>query len=457
MKRTITALILALCIALGIVPTTACAAHSGAQQIAVRVVRGGEHGQIALSASTAAPGETILLTADPEDGYLAEVSAVSTGSVPAAPEYRGLDTYAVTMPEGNLTLEVSFLPAGGRSHPVQTSVNDDLWGAVTVSRNRAREGEAVRIEVIPAPGFVLERIRAEDSRGREAEGIFLGTEEGVIRYEARMPGSALSIRAVFAPDPRQSGGYRAAVTVDTGLGGGAWLDTETACPGEIVALICEPDPGYRPARISGVEELTDVGDGVWIFPMPPADVEVHVLFLREENPFLDINETQFCYDSVLWALEQGITEGIDARHFGPTQQVTRAAVVTMLWRHAGCPAPDSGENPFRDVPAGSWYEAAVRWAVQEGITTGLSTDTFGPAEPCTRAQTVTFLWRSLDKPQQSRRGIPFTDVEPESWYTGAVLWALEQGITTGLSTDTFGPGEICLRAQLITFLHRAQG
>ena len=119
--------------------------------------------------------------------------------------------------------------------------------------------------------------------------------------------------------------------------------------------------------------------------------------------------------------------------------------------------PDSGENPFRDVPAGSWYEAAVRWAVQEGITTGLSADTFGPAEPCTRAQTVTFLWRSLDKPQQSRRGIPFTDVEPESWYTGAVLWALEQGITTGLSADTFGPGEICLRAQLITFLHRSQG
>ena len=455
MKRNITAWLLVLCLILGILPT-ACAAGDPEQSVTVRVVRGGEHGQIALSAATAAPGETVLLTADPEDGYLAEVAAASSGSVPAAPEYRGLDTYAVTMPQGALTLEVSFLPAGGSSHPVQTAVNNPLWGTVTASRTQAREGEAVRIQVAPAPGYILDYIQAADSQGREAEGVFLGEEGGTVRYEARMPGSALSVRAVFAPDPRLGDGYRACVTVDTGLGGGAWLDAETAAPGEIVALICEPDPGYRVARISGVEELTDVGDDTWIFPMPPADVEVHVLFLREENPFLDINETQFCYDSVLWALAQGITEGIDTRHFGPAREITRAEAVTMLWRSAGCPQPGPGENPFRDVPAGCWYETAVRWAVQAGITTGLSADTFGPNEPCTRAQTVTFLWRCLDRPEPARRSIPFTDVEPEGWYAGAVLWATEKGITNGLTESTFGPGETCLRAQLVTFLHRAQ-
>lgn len=455
MKHKLTALILAICVTLGILPGRAWASGDGEGSISLRVIRGGEHGRVSLSAATAGPGETVLLTADPEDGYLAEIAAISTGSVPEMPDYQGLDIYAIPMPDGDLTLEVSFVPAEGSSHPVEITVNEPDWGTVTVSRTQAREGEAVLIDVTPAPGFVLENIRAEDSRGREAEGIYLGGDDGTIRYEARMPGSALTIRADFAPATGETA-YRASVTVDTELGGSAFLDTETACPGETVVLICVPDPGYRVARVTGTEELIQVGSNTWIFAMPPADVDLHVLFLRTENPFLDVNETQYFYDSVLWALVRGITEGIDGHHFGPGYEVSRSAVVTMLWRHAGCPKPAPWKNPFTDVPAGSWYEQAVRWAVQCGITTGLSDGTFGPAEPCNRAQVVTFLWRYIGQPHPGRTENPFCDVEDGSWYTQSVLWALENGITTGLSDDTFGPNNTCLRAQLVTFLHRSQ-
>ena len=455
MKHKIIALILALCAALGILPARACAAGTVEGKVAVRVVWGSDHGRVALSETTAAAGETVLLTADPQDGYLAEVIAVGTEAIPEVPQYQGLDTYAITMPRGDLTLEVSFAPASGKHNPVRTAVNNSQWGTVTASRTEAKAGEAVRIDVTPAPGCTLERIRVEDGRGKEAKGYYLGESGGTIRYEAVMPGSELSIQAFFARES-QSIEYRATVTVDTGLGGSAWLDTGTAIPGEVVALVCRPASGYRVAQVTGAEGLKDVGDNTWIFAMPSADVELHVLFLRKDNPFLDINETQYCYDSVLWALKRGITEGIDEQHFGPQRPISRAAVVTMLWRCAGCPEPDAGALSFRDVPAGSWFEKAVRWAVQRGITTGLSADTFGPNESCNRAQAVTFLWRYSGCSEVKNGKLPFSDVETGSWYAQAVQWALEKGITTGLTADAFGPNESCQRAQLVTFLHRAQ-
>lgn len=455
MKHKLIALMLALCAALGILPGRVCAAGSGEGKVTARVVWGSDHGRVALSETSAAPGETVLLTADPKDGYLAEVIAVGTEAIPQPPRYEGENIYAVTMPRGDLTLEVSFAPAPGQNHPLRTSVNNSQWGAVTASRTQAKAGEAVRIEVTPAPGCTLDHIRVEDGRGKEPTGIYLGESGGTIRYEAVMPGSELSIQAFFARES-QPAEYHAMVTVDTGLGGSAWLDTETAVPGEVVALVCQPESGYRVARVTGADGVKNVGNNTWIFAMPPADVELHVLFLRKENPFLDINETQYCYSSVLWALNRGITEGIDDQHFGPERDISRAAVVTMLWRCAGCPEPNAGTQPFRDVPAGCWFDKAVRWAVQRGITTGLTADTFGPNESCTRAQAVTFLWRYSGRPEPNGGKSPFADVEQDSWYAQAVRWAVETGITTGLTADTFGPRQFCQRAQLVTFLHRAQ-
>ena len=179
-----------------------------------------------------------------------------------------------------------------------------------------------------------------------------------------------------------------------------------------------------------------------------------VPLLLSSNPFVDVNETHFFYESVLWAVEQGITSGISATEFGPTLTCTRAQVVTFLWRYAGSPKPASARNSFTDVEVGLWYSDAILWAVEQGITSGISSTQFAPNQPCNRAQVVTFLWRFQQQPEPSGAGKPFTDVESGSWYEKAVLWAQERGITTGTSATTFSPNGLCQRAQVVTFLYR---
>ena len=219
-------------------------------------------------------------------------------------------------------------------------------------------------------------------------------------------------------------------------------------------LTCQPEPGYRVAQVTGAK-LTDNGDNTYSFVMDAAAVALKVLFLRRNNPFLDVNETHFYHDSVLWALENGITNGVDATHFGATSECNRAQVVTFLWRAAGSPAPLSDENPFTDVPAGTYYTDAVLWAVENGITNGLTADTFGPTATCNRAQVVTFLWRAAGSRNSGLTENPFADVAAGSWFEQPVLWALENGVTTGASATTFNPNGQCLRAQVVTFLYRA--
>jgi hypothetical protein len=184
-------------------------------------------------------------------------------------------------------------------------------------------------------------------------------------------------------------------------------------------------------------------------------VELKVLFLRRDNPFLDVNETQFYHDSVLWAVENGITNGVDETHFDPMGVCNRAQVVTLLWRAAGSPVRGRAENPFTDVPDGVWYADAVLWAVENGITNGVSADRFAPDEVCNRAQVVTFLHRAGGSPDPELEENPFSDVDQRSWYADPVLWALEKGVTTGASDTTFNPNGQCLRAQVVTFLYRA--
>ena len=173
------------------------------------------------------------------------------------------------------------------------------------------------------------------------------------------------------------------------------------------------------------------------------------------NPFADVLRNQFFYESVLWAVENGITNGVDATHFGPYLFCNRAQVVTFLWRAAGSPAPVSRENPFVDVPEDSWYTDAVLWAVENGITNGLTADTFGPNEQCNRAQVVTFLWRANGSKVVDAEN-PFVDVPANAFYRDAVVWALQNGITTGASATAFDPNGICMRAHVVTFLYRAE-
>ena len=175
------------------------------------------------------------------------------------------------------------------------------------------------------------------------------------------------------------------------------------------------------------------------------------------TPFNDVVEGQFYEAPVAWALEKGITAGISATEFGPNAACNRAQVVSFLWRAADCPEPTSMACPFTDVKKGSFYEKAVLWAVEEGITSGTSATTFGPNEPCNRAAVVAFLWRAAGQPQPGDAALPFTDVSASAWYAAPVLWALENGITAGISATQFGATTTCNRAQVVTFLYRAFG
>ena len=187
---------------------------------------------------------------------------------------------------------------------------------------------------------------------------------------------------------------------------------------------------------------------------------IEVIFMKAGgNPqtgvFVDVATGSYYEDAVDWAVENGITTGVSASRFDPNGVCTRAQAVTFLWRAAGSPAPRSRTMPFADVPAGSYYYDAVLWAVENGITKGTSDTRFSPDATCSRAQIVAFLWRSEKSPAASSRN-PFTDVKPGAYYLDAVLWAVENGITKGTTAMKFSPDADCTRAQIVTFLWRCK-
>ena len=176
-----------------------------------------------------------------------------------------------------------------------------------------------------------------------------------------------------------------------------------------------------------------------------------------ENPFEDVTETDYFFAPVLWAYnhEPQVTTGTSASRFSPGKTCTRAQVVTFLWRANGCPAPNTAANPFVDVRPGQYYYDAVLWAVENGVTNGVDATHFGPDRGCTRAQVVTFLWRTFGEPEPLNDSNPFIDVPASQYYYNAVLWAVGNRITTGTSANKFSPDSTCTRGQIVTFLYRA--
>jgi hypothetical protein len=171
------------------------------------------------------------------------------------------------------------------------------------------------------------------------------------------------------------------------------------------------------------------------------------------SKFEDVKAGVFYFDPVEWAVEKGITTGVSATIFNPDGKCTRAEVVTFLWRAAGSPDPTTTENPFDDVKEADFFYKAVLWANENNITNGLSKTTFGPLVECNRAQVVTFLWRAQKSPA-STATVTFTDVKADQFYSTAVAWAVEKNITNGISATEFGAGNPCNRAQVVTFLYR---
>ena len=172
--------------------------------------------------------------------------------------------------------------------------------------------------------------------------------------------------------------------------------------------------------------------------------------------FKDVFESDYYAKAIQWAVQKQITAGTSRTTFSPNLQCTRAQVVTFLWRTAGSPVSSESNVQFSDVDTGSYYANAVKWAVENNITAGTSNTAFSPDTPCTRAEAVTFLWRAAGSPK-STQSTRFNDVPVNSFYAHAVSWAVQQGITNGTSATMFSPSEICTRGQFVTFLYRQSG
>ena len=241
--------------------------------------------------------------------------------------------------------------------------------------------------------------------------------------------------------------------------GSVSVSPKNASQGDRVTVTVKPDAGYELDSLKVLDkngkelELTDKGDGRFTFIMPAGKVEVKAAFTEEVkiSPFRDVPTDAYYYEAVKWAQKKGITGGIGDGLFGPNQPCTRAQIVTFLWRAAGSPVVNYAMD-LTDVPGDAYYAEAVRWALSQGITTGTADGRFSPNAPCTRAQAVTFLFRAS---KASADGAPaFSDVAADAYYAEAVKWATDSGITNGTTSSTFSPGSGCTRAQIVTFLWR---
>lgn len=271
------------------------------------------------------------------------------------------------------------------------------------------------------------------------------------------------------PDGPSSGGSSSvsdneyAVTVDAGKHGDVSVSPKWAEEGDTVTITADPDNGYVVDEVIVTDKngddirVRDRGDGEYTFTMPDSKVTVEVTFVEEgdELSFVDVAKSDYYYDAVKWAVENGVTTGVTDTIFAPGNPCTRAQTVTFLWRAAGCPTPTTTVNPFTDVTPSDYYYEAVLWAVENGITGGITATTFGPGVTCTRAQVATFLWR-YSKEEASILPM-FTDVAEGDYYYGAVAWAVENGVTTGVTDTSFVPGNPCTRGQIVTFLYRYMG
>lgn len=248
------------------------------------------------------------------------------------------------------------------------------------------------------------------------------------------------------------------VTVEDAKNGHVTISPETASKGDTVTVTVRPDTGYMLGTITVTDQdgkelaLTDMGNGTFTFPMPASRVMVKAVF--QLITFTDVPGGSYYEEAIKWATDNAITKGMTDTTFGPDLICTRAQAVTFLWRAAGSPVPQSTDMPFTDVPSSAYYHDAVLWAVENGITTGTSAATFSPDATCSRAQIVTLLWRAQSAPTTDG-ALPFTDVADDAYYADAVLWAVTEEVTKGTSDTTFSPDADCTRAQIVTFLWRA--
>ena len=243
--------------------------------------------------------------------------------------------------------------------------------------------------------------------------------------------------------------------------GSVTVSPKSASKGDTVTVTVKPDSGYVLETLTVTDKngneltLKDKGNGKYTFTMPAGKVEVKATFMEDNsmlNFFYDVPNNAYFYEAVKWAVENGITTGVGNDLFAPEQPCTRAQIVTFLWRAAGSPEPKAMSS-FTDVPANAYYAKAVAWAVENGITNGMTATMFAPDATCTRGQSVTFLYRALKGTASGSTN--FTDVKSDAFYADAINWAVANNVTNGTSNTTFSPNADCTRAEIVTFLYRA--
>ena len=356
--------------------------------------------------------------------------------------------------------------AGNESAPQLALITRQTRYAVTVNGSYAdvsgagsyAAGSVVTVRAGSRDGYIFNGwtsgsgIRFDDASAAETTFTMPDGSVTVTANWSRAGGSSSSGRD--GSDPRYAVGIP-----DKTENGSVSVSPKNASQGDRVTVTVKPDAGYELDSLKVLDkngkelELTDKGDGRFTFIMPAGKVEVKAAFTEEAkiSPFRDVPTDAYYYEAVKWAQKKGITGGIGNDLFGPYQPCTRAQIVTFLWRAAGAPVVNYAMD-LTDVPSDAYYAEAVRWALSQGITTGTADGKFSPNAPCTRAQSVTFLFRAS---KASADGAPaFGDVAADAYYAEAVKWATDNGITNGTTSSTFSPGRGCTRAQIVTFLWR---
>ena len=297
-------------------------------------------------------------------------------------------------------------------------------------------------------------------------GVYLTNPSGALASNYYVSSTANGVWTVSysAPYSGGSSSYDPTYSVSTPSkteNGSVTVSPKSASKGDTVTVTVKPDSGYVLETLTVTDKngneltLKDKGNGKYTFTMPAGKVEVKATFMEDNsmlNFFYDVPNNAYFYEAVKWAVKNGITTGVGNDLFAPEQPCTRAQIVTFLWRAAGSPEPKAMSS-FADVSTDAYYAKAVAWAVENGITTGTGDGKFSPDATCTRAQSVTFLFRAIGKLVDSKA--EFSDVLTDSYYANAVAWAVENGVTNGIGDGLFGPDNSCTRAQIVTFLFRA--
>ena len=442
---------------------------------------------------------SVALTSNPAAGADGKVSAPYTpsGAVTLSVQNPGADWLYVWMKDGkringtesSLTLSSPSesgkytvkVMAGGSSMDVWTSneINVTITkanGTASVSMEGWTYGETAKKPVPTSETNGTDRVtyqyKVKDAND-DTYSSTVPTNVGSYTVKATFPATdnykevTATANFVIAQATHHSSGSSSSnptysvTTPSKSENGGVAVSSKNARKGDAVTVTVTPDAGYQLDKLTvtdkngNVLKLTDKGDGKYSFTMPDGKVEVKAVFAKkvETSPFGDVSTDAYYYKAVQWAQEKGITDGISSNLFGPKQPCTRSQIVTFLWRAAGSPEPKGTAAGMTDVVSGSYYAKAVAWAVENGITTGTAEGTFSPDATCTRAQAVTFLARAQNAKATGKTA--FSDVPADSYFADAVAWAQANGVTTGTSETTFSPDSDCTRAQIVTFLYRA--